>query len=52
MIARLQAPRLPGHFVVTEPIGPGGFLVRDPWGGVTYPVSSSWIDQYVSHGIF
>lgn len=53
MIARLQAPGGAGHFVVISPGEGGNFLVQDPFdGGSTYPVSSQWIEQYVSHGIW
>jgi hypothetical protein len=50
--AVLQAPFLPAHMGVIEPLETGWFLVRDPGIGGTYQVRSVWIEKYVSAGVF
>ncbi|MFY2560891.1 RHS repeat-associated core domain-containing protein [Corallococcus terminator] len=40
-----------GHMVVIESVK-GGFLVRDPLPGVTYRVTSSWMDKFVAAGVW
>jgi hypothetical protein len=52
MGAVLQAPGGPAYMVAVEPVGSGEFLVRDPIPGVTYRVDTSWIERYVSGGVF
>ena len=52
MGAVLQAPGGPGHMVVTSPLGGGRFQVLDPFDGTGYVVDSSWIERYVSGGVF
>jgi hypothetical protein len=38
---------------VISPMGGDKFLVRDPYGGgSTYEVDGSWINKYVSAGVF
>jgi hypothetical protein len=38
--------------VVTSPLGGGRFQVLDPFDGTGYVVDSSWIERYVSGGVF
>lgn len=52
MGAVLQAPFLPAHMVVIEPLEAGGFLVQDPAIGGTYEVVASWIEKFVAGGVW
>ncbi len=51
--AVLQAPGVSPHMVTISPItGSNMFLVADTGVGATYQVTSSWIQQYVSAGVW
>jgi hypothetical protein len=51
--AVLQAPGVQGHMVAIEPIvGTNMFLVMDTGAGATYEVTASWIEQFVSGGVW
>jgi RHS repeat-associated protein len=52
MGAVLQSPmQRGGHMVVLSPTE-RGFLVQDPLPGITYNVSSDWVQKYVGGGIW
>jgi YD repeat-containing protein len=52
--AVLQAPLTPSHMVTIAPVieSPGNFLVYDTGAGATYQVTSSWVRQYVTGGVW
>jgi len=52
MGAVLQAPGEGAHMVTISPIGAGKFLVQDTGVGKTYQVTTAWIKQYVSAGVW
>jgi hypothetical protein len=52
MAGVLQAPFLPAHMVVIEPLEAGGFLVQDSAIGGTYEVTAAWIEKFVAGGIW